>query len=454
MTYMDEFFARFASYAWGPWLLILLFGGGVFFLFYSRFVPFRYLKHAVAILTGKYDNPEDTGDISHFQALSSALAGTIGMGNISGVAIAIYTGGPGAVFWMWMSAIVGTATKFFTCSLAIMYRGKDSLGHYQGGPMYVITQGMGQKWKPLAVFFSVVGLIGCLPAFQSNQLVQVFRDVIFVPRGMVGENHFWFDFIVGVILAGLTSVVVFGGIVRIGSVTSKVVPSMVVVYMGCALWTLITNYQHIPEYFSLIISDAFTGKSVAGGVLGTVIVTGIRRAAFSNEAGIGTEEMAHGAAKTEEPIREGLVAMMGPFIDTIIVCTTTALMILMTGVWITTEANGVTMTARAFETAIPVVGDYILMMCVLFFSLSTMFSYSYYGTKCLGFLIGAERQNYYNYFYVLLIIVAAVVSLRTVINVIDGMYALMAIPTMISSLYLAPSVMKAARVYFRRLKNG
>lgn len=451
---MDEFFTKFASYAWGPWLLALLFGGGLFFLFYSRFVPFRYLKHAVAILTGKYDNPEDTGDITHFQALSSALAGTIGMGNISGVAIAIYMGGPGAIFWMWMSAIVGTATKFFTCSLAIMYRGKDSLGRYQGGPMYVITQGMGQKWKPLAVFFSLAGLIGCLPAFQSNQLVQVFRDIIFVPRGWVGTDHFWFDFIVGFILASMSAVVIFGGIVRIGAVTSRVVPSMVVVYMGCALWTLITNYQLVPQYFGLILSDAFTGKAVAGGAVWTVIVTGIRRAAFSNEAGIGTEEMAHGAAKTEEPIREGLVAMMGPFIDTIIVCTTTALMILITGVWITTDANGVTMTARAFETAIPVVGDYILMICVLFFSLSTMFSYSYYGTKCLGFLIGAERQHYYNYFYVILIIVAAVVSLQTVINVIDGMYALMAIPTMISSLYLARSVMRAARVYFRRLKDG
>ncbi|MCK4894106.1 MAG: alanine:cation symporter family protein [Calditrichia bacterium] len=453
MSFFDNLFAKFANYAWGPWLLALLFGGGLFFLFYSRFIPFRYFKHGVDILRGKYDNPDDTGDISHYKALSSALAGTVGMGNISGVAIAIYTGGPGTIFWMWMSAFVGIATKFFTCSLAIMYRGKDSKGHFQGGPMYVITQGLGTKWKPLAVFFSLAGLIGCLPAFQANQLVQVLREIIFIPNGWIGENHFIFNLSSGILIAGLVSIVIFGGIVRIGAVTAKLVPSMVVIYMGAALWSLVGNFQHIPDYLMTILSDAFTGKAVAGGVLWTVIVTGIRRAAFSNEAGIGTEAMAHGAAKTEEPIREGLVAMLGPFIDTVIVCTTTALMILITGVWRTSEANGVTMTANAFSEAIPGFGSIILITCVLFFSLSTMFSYSYYGTKCLGFLIGAERQHYYNYFYVTLIVVAAIVSFQTVVNVIDGMYALMAIPTMVSTLILAPKVMRAAKDYFNRLDH-
>ncbi|MCK5453192.1 MAG: alanine:cation symporter family protein [Calditrichia bacterium] len=453
MSFFDNLFAKFANYAWGPWLLALLFGGGLFFLFYSRFIPFRYFKHGVDILRGKYDNPDDTGDISHYKALSSALAGTVGMGNISGVAIAIYTGGPGTIFWMWMSAFVGIATKFFTCSLAIMYRGKDSKGRFQGGPMYVITQGLGTKWKPLAVFFSLAGLIGCLPAFQANQLVQVLREIIFIPNGWIGENHFIFNLSSGILIAGLVSIVIFGGIVRIGAVTAKLVPSMVVIYMGAALWSLVGNFQHIPDYLMTILSDAFTGKAVAGGVLWTVIVTGIRRAAFSNEAGIGTEAMAHGAAKTEEPIREGLVAMLGPFIDTVIVCTTTALMILITGVWRTSEANGVTMTANAFSEAIPGFGSIILITCVLFFSLSTMFSYSYYGTKCLGFLIGAERQHYYNYFYVTLIVVAAIVSFQTVVNVIDGMYALMAIPTMVSTLILAPKVMRAAKDYFNRLDH-
>ncbi len=454
LTTFEQLCVKFASYAWGPWLLVLLFGGGLFFLFYSRFIPFRYLKHGIDITRGKYDNPDDIGDIPHFQALSSALAGTIGMGNISGVAIAIYMGGPGAIFWMWMSALVGVATKFFTCSLAIMYRGKDSQGQYQGGPMYVITEGLGKKWKPLAVFFCLAGLIGCLPAFQANQLVQVLREMIFIPRGWIGQNYFLFNLISGLSIAGLVALVIFGGIVRIGQVASRIVPAMVLLYLASVIYTMVMNYTHIPEYFKLILVDAFSGKAVAGGVVWTVMITGIRRAAFSNEAGIGTEEMAHGAAKTQEPIREGLVAMMGPIVDTIIACTVTALMILFTGTWKGGEVNGVTMTARAFEIAIPGVGSYILITCVLFFSISTMFSYSYYGSKCLGFLIGAERKHYYNYFYVILIVVASVVSLTTVVNIIDGFFALMAIPTMISSLLLAPKVMAAARDYFRRLKHG
>ena len=451
MQNIEQWIVAFADAAWGPWLLVLLLGGGLFFLVFSRLIPFRYFRHGVNILRGKYDDPNDEGDISHFQALSSALAGTIGMGNIAGVAIAIATGGPGAIFWMWMSAIVGVATKFFTCTLAVMYRGKDSKGHLQGGPMYVITEGLGKKWRPLAVFFSLAGLIGCLPAFQANQLTQVLRDVIFIPNGWVGDDPFLFNLMTGLIIAGLTSVVVFGGIARIGQVTSKLVPAMVVLYLLAAIWILGTNYTEIPFYLNLIFTDAFTGAAIGGGALGTVIITGVRRAAFSNEAGIGTEAMAHGAAKTDEPVREGLVAMLGPFVDTIVVCTTTAMVILISGVWKTSAENGVTLTSSAFEQAMPGVGAYVLIICVLFFSTSTMFSYSYYGTKCLGFLIGAERQHYYNYFYVALIVVASVVSLDAVVSLIDGMYALMAIPTMSSALILSPKVMNAAKDYFRRM---
>lgn len=454
METIERIVVTFADYAWGPWLLVLLLGGGTFFLLYSRLIPFRYFKHSIEILRGKYDNPDDSGDISHFQALSSALAGTIGMGNIAGVAIAIYVGGPGAIFWMWISAIVGIATKFFTCSLAVMYRGKDSLGHLQGGPMYVVVEGLGKKWKPLATLFCVAGLVGCLPAFQANQLVQIFREVIFIPNGWLGEEHFTFNLISGLTIAGLVSLVIFGGITRIGLVASRMVPAMVILYLLATVWILAINYQDLPGYLWLIISDAFSGKAAAGGAFGVVIITGIRRAAFSNEAGIGTEAMAHGAAKTQEPIREGLVAMMGPFIDTIVVCTATSMVILTTGVWQSSEANGVTLTANAFNRAMPGVGSYILFICVLFFSTSTMFSYSYYGTKCLGFLIGAQRKHYYNYFYVVLIVVTAVVSLDTVISLIDGMYALMAIPTMTSSLILAPKVMNAANEYFKKMKNG
>ena len=454
MEYIEGLIIQFAELAWGPWLLVLLLGGGFFFLLYSRLLPFRYFKHAIAIVQGKYDNPDDAGDISHFQALSSALAGTIGMGNIAGVAIAIQAGGPGAIFWMWMSALVGIATKFFTCSLAIMYRGKDSMGHLQGGPMYVVTEGLGRRWKPLATLFCLAGLIGCLPLFQINQLVQILREVVFIPNGWLEASQvFSFNLTSGILIAALVALVVFGGIVRIGAVTSKLVPAMVLLYMGSAIWILLENYQMVPQYLMLIISDAFTGKAVGGGALGTVIVTGIRRGAFSNEAGIGTEAMAHGAAKTQEPIREGLVAMMGPFVDTLIVCTMTALVILVTGAWQTSAADGVTLTATAFNTGMPGIGTYVLIICVIFFSTSTMFSYSYYGTKCLGFLIGAERQHLYNYIYVTLMVVAAVASLDAAVSLIDGMYALMAIPTMTSALLLAPKVMGAARVYFDKMRD-
>ena len=453
MQQIEKIIIGFADVAWGPWLLVLLLGGGAFFLCYSRFLPFRFFRHGIDILRGKYDDPSDPGDISHFAALSSALAATIGVGNIAGVAVAVTVGGPGAIFWMWLSAIVGMATKFFTCTLAIMYRGTDSRGATQGGPMYTIIEGLGKKWRPLGAFFCVAALIGALPVFQVNQLVQILRDVIFVPNGWVGESHFTFDLIAGIIIAGLVGLIIFGGIIRIGTVASKLVPAMLILYMAAAVWILAVNYVNIPKSLWLIITDAFSGQAVAGGAIGTVIMTGIRRAAFSNEAGIGTAALAHGAAKTAEPVREGLIAMLGPAIDTLIVCTVTALIILTSGVWQGTEANGITLTVMAFDKAMPGIGPYLLTLCVVCFSTSTMFAYSYYGAKCMGFLIGAERQHIYNYFYVALMVVAAVVSLDAAISLIDGAFALMAIPTMISTLLLAPRVLQATRTYFKEYKD-
>ncbi len=453
MDLVERGIVLFADTAW-TYLLYLLIGGGLFLLLYSRFMPFRYFKHSIEIIRGKYDDPNETGDITHFQALVSALAATLGMGNISGVAVAITVGGPGAMFWMWVSALVGIATKFFTCSLAIMYRGQDSAGKTQGGPMYVVREGLGRHWKPLAVFFAVVGVIGCLPLFQVNQLVQIIRDVIFVPMGVVGEDHFWFDLTAGIVLVLILGTVIFGGITRIADVASRVVPAMVILYMICALWIIVLNLGDVPRYLMLIITDAFTGEAAAGGAVGAVIITGVRRAAFSNEAGIGTESLVHGATKTKEPAREGMVAMLEPVIDTMIVCTCTALVILMTGVWQTTTDNGVTLTSNAFESAMPGFGSYMLIICVVFFSASTIFTYSYYGTKCLGFLIGARYQFLYNYFYVGCVILASVSSLDAAISLIDGTFALMAIPTMISALVLSPKVMAALRDYRQRQRLG
>ena len=451
MSNVESFISGFSNFMWGPFLLILLVFGGLFFTIYSRFIPFRFFKHGVDILLGKFDDENDPGEISHFQALSAALAGTVGMGNISGVAVAIHMGGPGALFWMWVSAFVGMSTKFFTCTLAIMFRGKDDSGQLQGGPMYVIREGLGKKFEPLAVIFCMAGTIGCLPMFQANQLTQYIRDSVLSPMGLFSSDPFMGNVITGILIAILVSGVIFGGIKRIGLVAGRIVPFMVLIYLLGGLGILFKNSDKIGSVLNLIFSDAFTGNAVVGGVVGEVIRQGIRRAVFSNEAGLGTEVMAHGAAKTKEPVREGLVAMLGPFIDTILVCSITAFAILVSGVWNDPNLNGVTMTAKAFSQELGMVGDIILFFAVISFSVTTMFGQSYYGAKCIGFLLGSKWQKNYNWFYVISTIFGATVSISIVINLIDGMYAIMAIPTMVSTLLLAPKVMAEARRYFSTL---
>lgn len=454
MAKLDGFIAEFASFVWGLPLLILLTGGGLYLLIYSRFLPFRYLGHSLKVLRGKYDDPNDPGDINHFRALATALSSTIGMGNIAGVAVAIAIGGPGAMFWLWVSAIIGMATKFFTNTLAVMYRGKDSEGKLQGGPMYFITEGLGKKWWAMAAFFSFAGLVGALPVFNVNQLTQAINDILLEPNGVA--LGFTTNLIIGFVLVAITSVVIFGGIERISKTVGKLVPIMVALYFFSVLIILIVNFDVVPYYFKLIFTDAFSadyyaGDSFLGGIVGGLIVLGIRRGAFSNEAGIGTAPMAHGAARTKEPVREGLVAMLGPAIDTLLICSLTGMAILVTDVWKTTDANGVSLTAAAFSESIPVFGNYLLLICIAIFSISSLFSYSYYGTKCLSFLIGADKKHYYNYFYVLSILLGATTSLSMMINLIDGFFALMAIPTMISTLIMAPRVLKEAKKYFSKL---
>lgn len=445
-----EIIIQAANIIWGTPLLILLLGGGFFFLIYSRLAPLKYIGHALKILTGKYDNPNEPGQLKHYEALSTALAGTIGMGNISGVAVAIATGGPGAMFWMWISALLGVSTKFFECTLAIMFRGKDSNGEIQGGPMYFITEGLGKKWKPVAIFFAVAGMIGVSPMFQANQLTQILKDVIFIPNMSVIPANI--SLYIGIVITAIVGIVIFGGVSRIGKVTGKVVPLMVVIYTVSILFILITNAEHILPSLQLIIVDAFTGQAVMGGAVGALIITGVRRASFSNEAGLGTASMAHGAAKTSEPVREGLIAMLGPILDTMIVCTMTALALIITDVWNNPSVDGVTMTTLAFETGMPGVGKYVLLVAVLFFSLSTMFAYPYYGVKCLGFVAGATYGKYYYYFYAATILIAATTQLKVVISLIDLAFGLMAFPTVISSILLAPHVKRAAADYFSRLK--
>jgi AGCS family alanine or glycine:cation symporter len=449
---VERIITGFSDLAWGTPLLVLLLGGGLFFLVYSRMLPFRYFRHAIAIIRGKYDNPDEPGQINHYQALSTALAATVGMGNISGVALAITVGGPGAIFWMWVSALLGVTTKYFTCTLAVMYRGRDSNGELQGGPMYVIMEGLGRSWKPLALFFSLLGMIGVLPMFQVNQLTQIVRDVVLIPNGV--EAGFTSDLVSGLLVSIVVGVVLFGGIKRIGKVTGRMVPFMVILYVLSVLVIIFSRPDRILPSFGLIFRDAFTARSVLGGSVGALVITGVRRAAFSNEAGIGTAPMAHGAARTNEPVREGLVAMLGPVVDTIIVCTMTALALITTGIWESGESNGITLTAEAFESALPGFGSYLLTLCVTVFALSTMLSFPYYGTKCYAFIFGARRSYLYKWFYIFTIPVGATATLGTVVGIFDGAYALMAFPTMLSALLLSPSVMRASKDYFKRLKEN
>jgi len=443
---IEKSIAQFSSWIWDWPLLVLLIGGGAFFLLYSRFTPFLYFGHAIQILRGKYDNEEAPGQLSHFQALSSAIAATVGMGNISGVAVALVMGGPGAIFWMWISAVIGMATKFYTCTLAIMYRSESKEGTTLSGPMYVIVEGLGKGWKPLAVFFAIAGLIGTLPAFTVNQLTQTLVDVLD-----------WEDntkLYIGIILAVIASFVILGGIKRIGLVASKLVPFMVVLYFITVFTILILQIDKVPEMFMLIFSDAFSGEAAAGGALGYLIKTGVKRAAFSNEAGIGTAPMMHGTAKTNEPIREGLVAMIGPAIDTLLVCTLTALAILSTGVWQHSDDNGISLTLAAFNSVLPYgIGDIVVITMVLVFAFSTLFSFSYYGVSCLGFLTKPKFGKYYNYIYILSIVVAAVVKIDFAINLIDSAFALMAIPTVISGLLLSKKVNDKAKTYFEKITS-
>lgn len=442
---MDAFSAFWASavaLVWGLPLVIAVTGAGIFFTIISRCVPYTALGHTLEILRGRFDDPAKPGEVSHFQALTSALAGTIGLGNISGVAIAIGIGGAGAVFWMWVAALCGMATKFFTCTLACMYRKTDADGIAQGGPMYFIELGLGPKFRPLAIMFAGCGMVGALPLFQSNQLATLLHAQWDIPALATGLTAMV-----------LVAAVELGGIRRIGVVTARAVPAMCLLYMASCLFVLLSHVSALPGVFADIFTHAFGIDGVAGGATGIalreVIITGVKRATFSNEAGIGTEEMAHGAARTDEPVREGLVAMLGPVIDTHVICTLTALVILTSGVPVGPE--GVAMVVAAFEQTMPVIGRPVLSAVLVLFAVSTMITYSYYSVKCASYLFGRKFGRRSVYIYVVLIPVAAMWAQGTAVNIIDTAFALMAIPTLTSSLLLSPRVVAALKDYLQRM---
>ena len=464
MQELNSFLSSLAGYVWWP-VLFLIIGGGLFFLFYSRFIQYKYFFHAINILRGKHDDPNAPGQISAYKALSTALASTVGMGNLAGVAAAIAMGGPGALFWMWVTSFIGMSTNFFSSTLASLYRGRDSQGELQGGPMYVIREALSSRWHWLAPLFCVCCMFGSLPIFQANQLSQALLDIGLVPMG-IRESFFTLGgasisipkLITGILIAILVSVVIVGGIERIGSWAGRLVPIMIVLHFVTVSVILITFADRLPYYISLIFTDAFSaehfhGDPFLGGTLGGIIMLGVRRATFSNEAGIGTAPMAMGASKSSEPTREGLISMLSPVIDTIISCSLTALAILVTDVWQTKGASGITLTTLSYRAAIPYFGDYVLLLCTFVFAISALFSYSYYGRKALAYMVGEKKSRWYDYFYLVTIVLGSIVSMDLVLNIIDIAFALMAIPTMVSAFILAPRVMEEAKRYFGRLNR-
>ena len=454
-----QFIVSVADFVCGYPLFTLLIGGGLYLLISSGFVSLRRIPYAIKALREKHD--AKNGQISSAQALLSVIAATVGLGNIAGVAIALVMGGPGAIFWMWVSAMVGMCTKYHEGTLAIMYKGRDDRGNPQGGPMHIIEQGMGRRWRPLARFFAIAGLFGTLCIMNANQLTEAFMTTFTSPDGIANssflaaigsaiglDNSDAFKLLFGIAIALIVASVILGGIRRIASVASVIVPFMVGVYFLMVLYIIITHAAQVPGVFASIISDAFSLDAGIGGLVGTAII-GARRAALVNDAGIGTASIMHGASRNNRPVREGLIAMLGPSIDSGLVCTLTALAILLCGDIHVEGVKGLAVAMQAFRAGIPY-GDYLLMFVVICFALSSMFSYSFSGTTCAAYLFGTRRAKIYVYFFIASLIVFAVVPLEAAVGLCDLFYAFMALPTMIAVLSLSPRVRRATKEYFSK----
>ena len=445
MDLLNDFFEQFATIAWGQPTQLLLLGAGLFFAITAKFKPYRYLFFAFDILRGKYPS-KGAGEVSHFKALTATLSGTIGLGNIAGVAAAIYFGGPGAVFWMWVTAIFGIATKFFTATLSSLYREISPDGTVNAGTMYVIKNGLPKYMLPFAYMFAFFGMIAGLPAVQASEIVRITESLFFSDI----EN---FAYIAGAVMAAITAFVIIGGLKRIANVSALLVPLMSVIYFTAVFVIIILNYQDLIPAISSIFYEAFNFKSAVSGGLVMVILTGIKRGVFSNEAGVGTEALIHGTATTTHPAKQGLVAMTGPIFDTLIMCTLTAIVILMSGVEPTADNKGVLLTAESFQVMLGSIGPLILFFVVLCFGFSTIFTYSFYGTACVKFLFGKKGVPIYQFIFICAVFGFSIGGFDLAINVIDSAFAMMIFPTLISTIWLAPKVVEKANDYFKSLKN-
>ncbi|RMG54434.1 MAG: alanine:cation symporter family protein [Bacteroidetes bacterium] len=442
-----------------PIVIIILLLGALFFTIYFRFVNVRKFKLAIDVVRGKYSDPNEEGEVSHFQALTAALSGTVGLGNIAGVAIAISIGGAGATLWMVLAGLLGMSSKFVECTLGVKYRTIDARGEVSGGPMYYLSRGLAKRgWGVLgrifAGFFAIMcigGSFGGGNMFQVNQAFQQFAGLEFVQGSWISSNGWMF----GVIMAALVAVVILGGIRSIAKVTDKIVPFMCGIYVLAALVIIGMNITEVPRVFAEIFAGAFAPTAIAGGFVG-VLIQGFRRAAFSNEAGVGSASIAHSAVKTDSPASEGIVALLEPFIDTVVVCTMTALVIIITDNHLDPGAtDGVALTSRAFSTELPFF-KYVLSVAVILFAFSTMITWSYYGLKSWTYLFGGSRAAdiTYKVLFCLFVVVGAAASLGKVTDFSDAMIFAMAFPNVIGLVLLAPEVREELNKYLEKIRTG
>lgn len=450
------FYQPFASFGFEmPLVVLWLIVGAVFFTVYMGFINLRGVKHSLDLIRGKYDKPGDKGEVSHFQALVTALSGTVGLGNIAGVAVAISVGGPGATFWIIFAGFLGMSSKFVECTLGVKYRKINSLGEVSGGPMYYLSEGLSKKGLPklgkfLAVLFAVLcvgGSFGGGNMFQANQSFAQLANVFPVFNG--------FGFVYGIFLALLVGIVIIGGIKKIAKVTDKLVPFMVGLYLMASLYIILANITNIGEAFSIILKGAFTPDGITGGIIGVLIV-GFKRAAFSNEAGVGSAAIAHSAVKTEHPISEGLVSLLEPFVDTIVVCTMTALVLVFTGFATNTAGmEGSALTSAAFSSVVPWF-KYVLLITIVLFAFSTMISWSYYGMKAFTFLFGDNKkmENLYKVIFLVFVVIGSSASLGAVIDFSDMMILAMGFPNILGLYLLSGEVKSDLREYFKQVKSG
>lgn len=431
---------------WGPVMLILLLGTGVFLSIGLRGITITRIPYAFGqLLKGRKGSGE--GEISPFNALMTALSSTVGTGNIAGVATAIGIGGPGALFWMWCTALVGMATKYAEAVLAVNYRETDAAGKKVGGPMYYIKNGLGKRWRPLAFLFALFGSLagfGLANTVQSNTVSQVLLNNFDIPTMLSG-----------LVMALMVALVLLGGIVRIAKVAGRLVPLMTMIYLLATLIILLMHLSEIPAALALIVDSAFNGTAATGGFAGATVMLalrmGVSRGIFSNESGLGSAPIAHAAAETNSPVRQGTIAMLGTFIDTLIICTMTGLVLIVSGVW-TSDLQGAAMTLMVFDSTLPFGGN-ILSLCIALFAFTTMLGWSYYGERCAQFLLGPKVVLPFRILWVIGVFVGTQMSLGLVWKMSDALNGMMAIPNLLALLLLSPVVFKLTKQYFQSHDN-